>query len=179
MSWMPEREYVERSRPLASTYKRDFNPNDMKSQKIIKRPKTSFEGVPTTSYRYSHGNEAPNKQVINAMNNEALMLSLMNRKDRAMSSARSGRESVASCLTWITNKTLQKQQHPETVRPVIPQATQTTEFVPHPPSQPKPPSPTSQPPVQQQSRPEPQAAVEPAIPAAQTPPQIQNEPMAQ
>lgn len=132
---MPEREYVEKSRPLASTYKVDFNKNG-KAQLLTKRPKTSFEGAPTTSYRYAHGQSAPNKDVIDAMNNEALKLSLLNRKDRAMSAANSGRESVASCLTWRSFKP--KPSNDESVRPVIPPATLTSEFVPHPPAAPKP-----------------------------------------
>ncbi|WAR25285.1 CC084-like protein [Mya arenaria] len=140
MAWMPEREYIEKTqRPLSSTYKQDFMPGQSKQQMFITRPKTSFEGVPTTSYRYSHGPGAPNKSTIDAMNNEALKLSLLNRKDRAMS-VNKGRESVASCLTWVSAKAKPApvQSDSGSVRPNVPLATQTTEFEPHPPAAPKP-----------------------------------------
>lgn len=141
---MPEKQFVEKSRPLSSTYKQDFMPAQVKTQLFIERPKTSFEGVPTTSYRYAHGTGAPNKATINAMNNEALRLSLLNRKDRAMSAVHRGRETVASCLTWVGPK--QKcSSTQESIRPVVPLATQTTEFVPHPPSAPKPEATTASP----------------------------------
>lgn len=135
ITWMPEREFIEKSRPLISTYKVDFNKNG-KTQLLTTRPKTSFEGVPTTSYRYAHGKSAPNKDSIDAMNNEALKLSLLNRKDRAMTAVNSGRESVASCLTWRSFKP--KPSNDESVRPTVPPATQTSEFVPHPPAAPRP-----------------------------------------
>jgi len=185
---MPEKEFVERSRPLSSTYKQDFMPNQVKPQLFTQRPKTSFDGVPTTSYRYSHGSGAPNRTVINAMNNEALKLSLLNRKERAMSAAvYRGRESVASCLTWSSAKPKPNQQ--DTVRPLIPLATQTTEFVPHPPSAPKThspthamqeawPAPTAEPPMQTQAPPTQQMA-----PVTQqvitAPPAQQSQPMAE
>ncbi|KAH3819145.1 uncharacterized protein LOC127882425 [Dreissena polymorpha] len=157
MAWMPEREYVEKTqRPLASTYKQDFAQS--KKQLFIERPKTSFEGVPTTSYRYAHGSGAPNRYAIDAMNNEALKLSLLNRKDRAMTAVNKGRESVASCLTWVSAKPKPVQSDLTSSRPVVPPATQTTMFLPHPPSSPKSqmvqeawPVPQSSPPVQQQA----------------------------
>ena len=133
---MPEKEYIERTRPLVSTYRVDFKnikePVKQVPQIIVKRPKTSFEGTPTTSYRYSHGEECPNKGTINAMNNGALKLSLLNRKDRAMSAKPSGRESVASCMVWH-NPQEQKIRKPSDSS--VPAATQTMNFVPHPPSQ--------------------------------------------
>lgn len=140
---MPEREYIEKTqRPLASTYRKDYMPAMSSKQIFIDRPKTSFDGVATTSYRYSHGNGAPNKATINAMNNEALKLSLLNRKDRAMSAVSKGRESVASCLTWVSAKPSPSQPDPvsnnSAVRPVVPPCTTTSEYVPHPPSAPKP-----------------------------------------
>jgi hypothetical protein len=149
ITWMPEREFIEKSRPLVTTYKTDFMSSDAKTQLLTKRPKTSFEGVPTTSYRYAHGKSAPNKGEIDAMNNEGLKLSLLNRKERAMSAVSTGRESVASCLTWTSFKP--KVKNEETMRPVIPSATVTSEFVPHPPTAPKPQTTTLdfQPPVQQ------------------------------
>lgn len=155
ITWMPEREFVERSRPLTSTYKIDFKKNESKTQFIIKRPKTSFDGAPTTTYRYAHGDESPNKQTIDAMNNTALKLSLLNRKDKPMSGKyNQGRESVASCLTWVSSKTVSKE---EPVRPTIPAATQTTVFEPHPPTTQKPHSPTSPPRAVQQAWPSPEA----------------------
>lgn len=138
MAWVPEKELVEKSRPLSSTYRQDFMPSNVKKQLFTERPKTSFDGIPTTSYRYAHGTGAPNKAIINAMNNEALRLSLLNRKDRAMSAINRGRESVASCLTWSSAKSKCSPNPQDGVRPVVPPATQTTEFVPHPPSAPKP-----------------------------------------
>lgn len=173
ITWMPEREFVEKSRPLASTYKVDFMQDTAKKQLLIKRPKTSFEGVPTTSYRYAHGKSAPNKDTIDAMNNEALKLSLLNRKDRAMSAVYKGRESVASCLTWHAFQPKEKSPQ-EPVRPVVPPATQTSEFIPHPPSEPKPQStmvvsqpvvqtawPAPEPPQQQALPPPPPANIQP------------------
>jgi hypothetical protein len=80
---MPEKEYVERSRPVVSTYRVDFKYKSNGRQVpvavpvpvpqiIIKRPKTSFDGVPTSTYRYAHSEGGPNKGVIDASNNEAL-----------------------------------------------------------------------------------------------------------
>ncbi|XP_053377307.1 uncharacterized protein LOC123529342 [Mercenaria mercenaria] len=158
ITWMPEREFIEKSYPLTSTYKVDYMSANAKNQLLTKRPKTSFEGVPTTSYRYAHGKSAPNKDTIDAMNNEALRLSLLNRKDRAMTAVNRGRESVASCLTWSSFKpNLSSEQ---TLRSMVPPATQTSEFIPHPPTAPKPETSmaVSQPPVQQ-AWPAPEAAV--------------------
>ncbi|KAL4226112.1 hypothetical protein ACF0H5_014099 [Mactra antiquata] len=177
IAWMPEREYIERSRPLVSTYKVDFMPSQAKSQLWTKRPKTSFEGVPTTSYKYAHGGAAPNKDSIDAMNNEALKLSLLNRKDRAMTSLNKGRESVASCMTWSSFRP--KPSSPqETMKPVIPPATQTSEFVPHPPSAPKPQTYVPEPQPVQQTWPAPEPTTQQAPPPVlQAPPQPQ--PMAE
>lgn len=176
IAWMPEREYIERSRPLASTYKLDFMEEKAKSQLITKRPKTSFDGVATTSYRYSHGEAAPNKQTINAMNNTALKLSLLNRKDRAMTAMNRGRESVASCMTWVSSKTAPAPTSEEPVRPNIPLATQTTQFVPHPPTEAKPPSPKTSPPPQQQQQAWPMPEQQAPAPMAQVPPPCQQAP---
>ncbi|KAK3103792.1 hypothetical protein FSP39_021933 [Pinctada imbricata] len=102
ITWMPEREYVNSTlRPLTSTYKNDFKKNGV-PQIYVTKPKTSFDGVDTTSYRYAHGSETanPHRTVINAMNNDALNLSLLNRKNRAMSAKMPVRESVASCMFW-------------------------------------------------------------------------------
>lgn len=164
---MPEREFVERMRPLASTYKLDFMSKTGKKQLIVERPLTSFEGAPTTTYRYTHFEEAPNKKAIDAMNNTALKPSLLNRKDKPMSGRNShGRESVASCLTWVSYKSERKD---EPIRPTIPAATQTTVYEPHPPTTQKPLSPTSPPRVLQQAWAAPDAP----------PPQIAPPPMAE
>lgn len=96
---MPEREYVERSYPLSSCYEKDYSRKA--GQLIVKRPKTSFDGIPTSTYRYSHGKTNPNRDAINAMTNDALQLGLLHRKNRAMTAkSHRSRESVASCLTW-------------------------------------------------------------------------------
>lgn len=174
---MPEREYIEKSRPLVSTYKVDFMNANRKTQMFVKRPKTSFDGIATTSYRYSHGESGPNKDTISAMNNEALGLSMLNRKDRAMTSMNRGRESVASCLTWHTYKPSPKPNSEEPVRPVVPPATQTSEFLPHPPSAPKPQMSmvVSQPTVQQ-TWPAPEAPVTQQLQQVPTAPQVQAPP---
>ncbi|KAJ8301092.1 hypothetical protein KUTeg_020079 [Tegillarca granosa] len=135
ITWMPEKEYIERSRPLISSYKIDYRQNIIQPQIIVKRPKTSFEGVPTTSYRYAHGTDAPNKEIIDAANNESLKLSLLNRKNRAMSAkVVKGRESVASCMIWYNpnrEKTCGDQQAVK--KSNVPPATQMVVYEPHPP----------------------------------------------
>ncbi|ESO99720.1 hypothetical protein LOTGIDRAFT_173558 [Lottia gigantea] len=107
ITWMPEKQYVERMRPLLSTYTNDFehvyNPV-YKQQQIVDRPKTSFDGTPTTTYRYSHCNGSPNQNTINAMNNEALKLSTYTRTRERVKSAPRVRETVASCLSWYRPK---------------------------------------------------------------------------
>ncbi|XP_046568450.1 uncharacterized protein LOC124276843 [Haliotis rubra] len=112
ISWMPEREYVARMRPLASTYKIDFMPERQSHQLIVKRPQTSFEGVATTTYRYAHGNESPNRDCINAMNNQALMLSTHSKRLRSKSARPQVRETVASCLSWHVPRPPSKPQIP-------------------------------------------------------------------
>lgn len=145
ITWMPEKEYIERSRPVVSTYRVDFRYNTNGNQVpvpvpvpipqiIIKRPKTSFDGVPTSTYRYAHSEGGPNKDVINANNNEALSLSLLSRKNRAMSAKPSlgKRETVASCLNWVTSP------RPAQSNLSKPNGTQTDGCIPHPPSQARP-----------------------------------------
>ena len=142
ITWMPEKEFVERSRPVVSTYRVDFRYSGNKNGKtkeipvpvpipvpqiIIKRPKTSFDGVATSTYRYAHSEGGPNKDIINANNNDALRLSLLNRKNRAMSAKATHRETVATCLNWSSNYTRPQSYHPT--------ATQTEAIQPHPPDQ--------------------------------------------
>ena len=144
ITWMPEKEFVERSRPIVSTYRVDFKYTGKSNGKqipipvpvpipqiIIKRPQTSFDGVPTSTYRYAHSEGGPNKAVIDASNNEALKLSLLNRKNRAMSAKPSlggYRETVASCMNWVSNT------RPQSSGVNKPKDTQTESFMPHPPN---------------------------------------------
>lgn len=137
---MPEREYMQRTqRPLVSTYRTDFKTSQKVPQIFVKKPPSSFDGVSTTSYRYAHGSEIanPNRQTINAMNNEALKLSLLNRKNRAMSARGPVRETVASCMNWYDPA----RERPKTAvqNQKSPAASQTTALQPHPPSEPAPP----------------------------------------
>lgn len=99
-TWMPLKEEIERSRPLESTYRLDYNKNG-KNQMWVKRPKTSFETQPgITTYRYAHGTAAPNRDEITAQAGPALKLSQHQRKEGARSAAPPCRETVASCLSW-------------------------------------------------------------------------------
>lgn len=70
------------------------------------------------------------------MNNEALKLSLLNRKNRAMSARGAVRETVASCMNWYNPA----KERPKTAvqNQTSPAATQTTMLQPHPPSEPPP-----------------------------------------
>ena len=54
----------------------------------------------TTTYRTVHGADSPNRDMINAMNNEALMLSAMSRQRQAKQKKSDRRETVASCMSW-------------------------------------------------------------------------------
>lgn len=120
ITWMPEKEYTARCRPLTSTYRKNFTRAkeiEPFKQALVQRPATSFDGVPTTSYRYAHGDGQPNRTAINAMNNSALMLSTVMRKQRAKTAKPQYRETVASCLSWHV-------PHPPN-RPVVPAATET------------------------------------------------------
>ncbi|CAL1545146.1 unnamed protein product [Lymnaea stagnalis] len=87
-------------RPLTSTYRQDFRLEEPLVQKLVKRPKTSFDGPLTTTYRTVHGTDAPNRDLINAMNNEALMLTTHHRQCQAKQKVSGRRETVASCLSW-------------------------------------------------------------------------------
>lgn len=140
MTWMPEREYIQRTqRPLLSTYRKDFKTSQKVPQIYVNKPPSSFDGVNTTSYRYAHGSETanPNRHTINAMNNEALKLSLLNRKNRAMSARGTVRETVASCMNW--NNPAKERPKTAVQNQTSPAATQTTMLQPHPPSEPPPP----------------------------------------
>ncbi|KAL8563765.1 hypothetical protein ACOMHN_058280 [Nucella lapillus] len=112
-TWMPIKEQIERARPEVSTYQLDFAKSGVK-QILVKRPKTSFEGTPTTTYRYVHGQEAPNREEISSMANSAVQLTAHNRLHRAKTARPACRDTVASCLTWY--------------RPKVPAATTVTDF---------------------------------------------------
>jgi hypothetical protein len=116
IAWVPGSNRINRNmgRPLTSTYRTDFREEELNVQKLVKRPKTSFDGVATTTYRTVHGADSPNRDMINAMNNEALMLSAQSRQRQAKQKKSQHRETVASCMSWY--------------RPRVPQATCTTDF---------------------------------------------------
>ncbi|XP_005103667.1 uncharacterized protein LOC101849946 [Aplysia californica] len=114
IAWTPGKIKRNAGRPLTSTYRQDFRNEEINVQKLVKRPKTSFDGVPTTTYRTVHGPDSPNRDLINAMNNEALMLSAQSRQRQAKQKKSDRRETVASCLSWY--------------RPRVPQATCHTNF---------------------------------------------------
>ena len=100
-------------------YKIDFRgvPKEPLKQQIVKRPKTSFDEdfkKDITSYRYAHGEDNPNKGILNAMCNDGLDTTLTRRKT---GSSLGGRESVASCMSWYIPR-------PPT-KPTVPVATQT------------------------------------------------------
>jgi hypothetical protein len=126
MSWMPVRREMESNRPLKSTYQMDFARNGNK-QMLVRRPKTSFEGDPTTSYRYAHCNDGPNMEEIRWASRRAVELTTIQRLEGARMAKPPCRETVASCLSWY--------------RPCVPGATPVTDynhcnntFVPKPPA---------------------------------------------
>ena len=119
LTWKPLQEELSRAGPRSSVYKVDFRgiPREPLKQQIVKRPKTSFDSdfkKDTTSYRYAHGDDNPNKEILNAMCNDGLDTTLSRRKT---GSSISGRESVASCMSWYIPR-------PPT-KPTVPVATQT------------------------------------------------------
>ncbi|KAK6995314.1 hypothetical protein BgiMline_011982 [Biomphalaria glabrata] len=104
IAWCPNKINMKAGRPLTSTYRHDFRLEESNFQMLVKRPKTSFDGPPTTTYRTVHGADAPNRDLINAMNNEALMLTTQHRQRQARLRKSDYRESVASCLSWYRPK---------------------------------------------------------------------------
>jgi len=115
MAWTPNRHRHNTGRPLTSTYRRDFRLEEQNIQKIVKRPKTSFDLNLTTTYRTCHGPDSPNKDLINAMNNESLMLTAVSRQRQAKMRPSDRRETVASCMSWYRPR-------------VVPAATATSDF---------------------------------------------------
>jgi len=114
IAWKPAKEMRNFGRPLTSTYRTDFRREELNMQKLVKRPKTSFDTPLTTTYRTVHGADSPNRDFINAMNNEALMLTTQHRQRQARQKKSDCRETVASCLSWY--------------RPRVPLATFHTDF---------------------------------------------------
>ena len=70
LTWQPTREELEKAPPKASVYKVDYRgiPFQPIQQQIVKWPKTSFDDKQglTTSYRYAHGRDNPNRITLNA-----------------------------------------------------------------------------------------------------------------
>ncbi|CAG5114930.1 unnamed protein product [Candidula unifasciata] len=100
LSWPPYRENPKLDRPLTSTYRKDFKKDEPNVQLLVKRPLTSFDTV-TTTYRSVHGKDSPNHNLINALNNEALLITTRSRLYQARKKKSGERETVASCLTWF------------------------------------------------------------------------------
>ena len=117
LTWVPTKAELEKAGPKTSVYKINYTDSTGPvKQQIVKRPKTSFDpGYDhCTQYRYAHGFENPNKETLNAMSNMGLSTNLTRRQK---SSSISGRESVASCMSWHIPR-------PPT-KPLVPQSTQT------------------------------------------------------
>lgn len=111
VAWMPFKKEV--GRPLKSTYQVDFSKYGAK-QILVKRPKTSFEGGPTTTYRYAHCDVGPNTQEIAELSQRAVDLTTFTRLQRSKTARPMLRETVASCLSWY--------------RPHVPAATDVTDY---------------------------------------------------
>lgn len=99
--------------PLTSTYRRDFKMEEPNIQMLVNRPSTSLDGPPTTIYRTAYGSDPPNYHFINAMSNEALMLSVHSRQNQARMKEMKGEESVASCLSWVKPHALTASINPD------------------------------------------------------------------
>lgn len=125
LAWMPKHKGFDRSAPKSSVYKNDFRgipPQEHKQQLVIP-PKTSFDEdyrKTTTLYRYGYGDDNPNKDALTAMCPSIRPESSPERKPR--SSYQTGRESVATCMSWYTPKPPPK--------PTVPASTQTSKLTP-------------------------------------------------
>lgn len=104
IAWTPDRIPRNSGRPFTSTYRKDFRNQELNVQKLVKRPKSSFDRTLTTTYRTVHGADSPNRDLINAMNNEALMLSTQERQRQAKQKVSDRRETVASCMSWYRTR---------------------------------------------------------------------------
>ncbi|XP_013390381.1 uncharacterized protein LOC106158822 [Lingula anatina] len=116
ITWMPHKKELDRSEPHVSTYKLNYNVHaNAREQLFIKRPKSSFDPdfKATTTYRYAHGKDNPNRDTLCAMNNQ-ILLTTGQRQLRPHTAK--ARESVASCMSWNVAPTTTRR---------IPQATAT------------------------------------------------------
>ena len=126
--------------PNSSVYQIDFRrtTHEPIQQHIVTRPKTSFDDqMPmTTSYRYAHGKDNPNKPLLDVKSN-TIFSTGTNRRQRAFSAgpATGSRESVASCMSWSV------VPNPLKARSIVPASTAPTITMdgptPAPPSVPK------------------------------------------
>lgn len=119
LAWVPDRKLLcegDKPRPpttsnKASVYKIDYRGSPAKpiQSQYIPRPKTSFdEDKPTTTtYRYSHGGDNPNRNILNAWSNAGFTTARVN-KARAKSARFADRETVASCMSWYHPSTPRK-----------------------------------------------------------------------
>ena len=116
--WMPHKKEQEKAGPKSSCYRVDYGNRNGKGQgqQIVTRPKTSFDDdrLATTSYRYAHGWQTPNKPAVTVLRDVGLT-TVPNRRQKASLGAT--RDSVASCMSWHVAR-----------RPSIPVSTQTTNF---------------------------------------------------
>ncbi|XP_064633026.1 uncharacterized protein LOC135491226 isoform X2 [Lineus longissimus] len=141
LSWRPVMTVGPNFSQYQVTYRTPNSNQQEIKQLITHRPKTSFDNSDTSTYRYSHGKDNPNREVINAMTNEALTSTFT--KKSGITKSNYGRESVATCLSWYEPppRTPAPQQACGDVivkRPGAPAATATYVHVPAPPSGPKP-----------------------------------------
>ena len=135
---MPSKQEWSPGVPMNSLYKITYRgvPQQQIKQKIVQRPKTSYDLDPqTTTYRYCHGSDNPHKitlavtpsghtgNTIDATDNHDLvsLSTTVNRKQR--STLEGGRESVASCMTWHTPRPPSAGNH-RNRRPMVTSATQ-------------------------------------------------------
>ncbi|CAH1784712.1 unnamed protein product [Owenia fusiformis] len=121
--WTPQRQDFQNAGPLLSTYRKDFHTKQepMKQVYVESRPKTAFGEKMTTSYRYSHSHNKPDRETISAMNNEGLLPIGIKKNQGRIQSATGYRDSVSSCMTWHPhNSTTQSS-----LRPQVPYSTQT------------------------------------------------------
>ncbi|ELU02546.1 hypothetical protein CAPTEDRAFT_196725 [Capitella teleta] len=122
LTWMPLKRETDAAPPKKSVYKRDFR-NAMTAippEMLVQPPMTSFDDQQpvTTSYRYAHGTDHPNKALLSVMSNRVLSSgSATNRIARPPKQ----KETVGSCMNWITAE----------CKPRVPDATPM--YVPHPP----------------------------------------------
>ena len=126
LTWMPMKKEFDTAPPKKSVYKRDFRDthNGIAPEMLVRWPKTSFDGRHplTTSYRYAHGTDHPNRALLSAMSNEALHNSSTNSNNNRVARTSRSKETVGTCLIWYS---------PEN-KPRVPAATPLC--VPHPPN---------------------------------------------